>query len=100
MKRPTPGTIPGIIACILAGAALAVSLTHAGPRGLRGTTGVRGPQGVQGQQGPAGPAGQDGQTPYTSYDQVCWTTATNQQTGVTGTYYYPCTNNVSINPQP
>jgi hypothetical protein len=33
------------LACILAGAALAVSLTHAGPRGLRGP---EGPQGATG----------------------------------------------------
>lgn len=40
--------IAAIVACILAGAALAVSVTHAGPQGARG------PQGVPGRQGQTG----------------------------------------------
>jgi len=40
-----PGAILGGTACVLAGAALAVSLTHSGPRGRPG------PPGLQGQTG-------------------------------------------------
>jgi hypothetical protein len=92
--------VASTVAAVLAGAALAVSLTHAGPRGLQGPQGLHGVQGAPGPAGPAGSPGTDGQTPYTSYDQVCWGDIQNQSTGLTGTYYYPCTPNVSINPQP
>ena len=35
----------GLVACLLAGAALGVSMAHAGPRGPQGPAGPRGPQG-------------------------------------------------------
>lgn len=41
-------TVLAAAACLFAAAALAVSLTHAGPRGLQG---ARGPQGPQGETG-------------------------------------------------
>jgi hypothetical protein len=88
-----------MILVALAAAVFALVLTLARP----GPPGPRGPQGAQGARGSQGPAGQDGvngQTPYTSYDHVCWNEATDQQTGVTSDYYYPCTPNVSILPQP
>ena len=85
------------MAAILAGAALAVSLMHAGPRGIQGVQGVQGSSGATGPQGPQGspgPAGNSGTTPYSSYNQVCDNTFTNGTTGVAQLYYFPCTNGV------
>ena len=65
-----------LVACVLSGAALAVSLTHAGPAGPTGPQGVRGPAG---QQGNAGRAAQ------TARLGVCWsyTTQTSSDGSVT-----------------
>ena len=53
----SPGTILGAAACVLAGAALAFSLTHTGPRGP---------------QGPTGPQGHTGKAAQASRFGVCW----------------------------
>ena len=69
-------------ALILAGAALAVSLTHAGPRGAAGAAGLTGPA------GPAGPAGLD--APTLSYQcQMLMP----KNGGTETTFYWPCTPN-------
>ena len=78
-----------VLACILAGASLAVSLTHACPPGPRGT------QGPAGATGPAGLDGTNGTTPYDPYGDEC--SVTNVPVDwITGhplqTVYYPCTN--------
>lgn len=46
-----------VVACILAGTALGVSVSHEGPRGP---------------QGPAGPQGQTGRAAETAHLGVCW----------------------------
>jgi hypothetical protein len=56
----TYARIASTIACILAGAALAVSLTHGGPAGPRGS---RGPQGQHGTTGHAAQVARLG---------ICW----------------------------
>ena len=38
--------------------------------------------------------------PLANYTDVCNTQATNGSTGVTQTYYYPCTNEAQTIPQP
>lgn len=53
----------------LGGAALAVSLTHAGPVG---PAGVAGRNGAVGPAGPPGPAGATGQAAQTARLGVCW----------------------------
>jgi hypothetical protein len=58
-----PSTILSAAACALAGAALAVSLLHAGPRG---------PQGPVGSRGPAGPQGNAGKAAQTARLGLCW----------------------------
>lgn len=55
--------IASTVACVPAGAALAVSLTHHGPAG---------PRGPQGQQGPQGNAGK---AATTARFGVCWSDA-------------------------
>ncbi len=77
-----------LLSCLLSGAALAVSLSHAGPPGRPGAHGVQGPA------GPQGPAGDSGTTPYSSYNEVCSQDVQNTATGVVQLYYYPCTNGV------
>jgi hypothetical protein len=67
------------VAVAIAGACLALMMTHAGPRGLPG------PQGVQGVPGPAGPAGQDSAT---LPDQCQMLFPLN---GTETTMYWPCT---------
>jgi hypothetical protein len=60
------------LACILAGAALAVSLTHSGPRGL---------------QGPAGPQGTTGRNAQIAHLGLCWQFTNDTTTGdVSGVY--------------
>jgi hypothetical protein len=54
-----------IAAVILAAAALAVSLLHAGPTGATGATGPSGSPGLTGATGPAGPAA------YDPYSYIC-----------------------------
>ena len=76
-----------LVACVLSGAALAVSLTHSGPAGLPGRPGQQGPA------GPQGPAGDSGTTPYSNYNLVCNSDFTNPA-GVLQLYYFPCTNGV------
>jgi len=76
-----------LLLCLLSGAALAVSLSHAGPPGRPGAHGAQGPA------GPQGPAGDSGTTPYSSYNQVCNQVFTNPA-GVGQLYYFPCTNGV------
>lgn len=64
--------VVSIVAAMLAGAALAVSLLHAGPSGRHGSPGAR---------GPAGPAGK----PASAQQQrlgICWNAPTN--TGLSG----------------
>lgn len=51
----------------LAGAALALSVTHAGPAGPVGRQGVSGPAGPAGQRGVSGPAGQ-----VSTQDGICY----------------------------
>lgn len=48
--RPWP-TVLAIVAVLLSGGALAISLLHAGPAGHRGAQGAQGPQGPQGVPG-------------------------------------------------
>lgn len=55
--------IASAVACVLAGAALAVSLTHSGPRGPEGP---RGPQGQAGNPGKAAQVARLG---------ICWSDA-------------------------
>lgn len=38
--------------------------------------------------------------PLAAYNEICNTQATNDSTGVTQTYYYPCTDNAQTIPQP
>ena len=38
--------------------------------------------------------------PLTAYNQVCSTTATGEETGITSTYWYPCTDQAQTIPQP
>ena len=38
--------------------------------------------------------------PLSSYDQVCSTQATNDETGITSTYWYPCTSQAQTIPEP
>lgn len=64
--------IAALVACILAGAALAVSLTHTGPRGRAGFT------------GPQGPPGKEASAAKARYG-VCWTSASFTQTFSDGT---------------
>jgi hypothetical protein len=59
--RLTYGSVAGSAACVLAGAALAVSLMHAGPAGPRGA---------------AGPRGTAGQDAARARYGVCWSYAT------------------------
>jgi hypothetical protein len=49
--------VASTLACLLAGAALAVSMAHGGPQGRDGRQGLAGSQGVAGLRGPAGPQG-------------------------------------------
>ena len=59
--------VASIVACVLAGMALAVSLTHSGPRGYDGPPGP---------QGPAGPRGATGSAGTSATQQrlgICWT---------------------------
>jgi len=42
----------------------------------------------------------DPSDPLSAYTDICNTQASNGQTGVTQTYYYPCTNNAQTIPQP
>ena len=65
-----PSVILSTVACVLAGAALAVCLLHAGPQGPQGPPGVRGPSGPQGDPGRAAQASRFG---------ICWSEFT--QTG-------------------
>ena len=51
------GLILGVVALVLGGASLGISLTHAGPAGATGGTGATGPTGGTGATGPTGPAG-------------------------------------------
>lgn len=75
------------LALVVAAAALAVALLHAGPRGVRGPAGQAGPAG---QQGPAGPAGLN--APTLSYEcQDLF--PNNSSNGTETTFYWPCTNN-------
>jgi len=60
-----------VLACVLSGAALAVSLLHAGPAGQRG------PQGPPGSQGSAGKAAQ------TARLGLCWSESFQDSGGVT-----------------
>ena len=62
--------IAAIVACILAGAAFTVSLTHSGPRG------VMGPQGIQGIPGRVANVQQ-------ARYGICWTEAVQLSNGVT-----------------
>ena len=77
-----PSVILAAFACALAGAALAVSLAHAGPRGAAGPPGSQGPQGPQGSPGVA----QNLNGGYTSECHQLLTTADGSEI----TYYYPC----------
>jgi hypothetical protein len=65
VKRLT--AIAALLACALSGAALAVSLMHAGPRGPIGPT------------GPAGPRGRPASATQQRYG-VCWEQATQTST--------------------
>lgn len=56
------------VACILAGAALAVSLTHTGPRGV---------------MGPVGPQGSTGHNATVAHLGVCWNMETYLNNGGT-----------------
>ena len=38
--------------------------------------------------------------PLSAYNQICTAQATNSTTGITQTYYYPCTNQATTTPQP
>lgn len=38
--------------------------------------------------------------PLSAYNEICNAQLTNNNTGVTQTYYYPCTNNAETIPQP
>jgi hypothetical protein len=64
-----PSTYFSLGALVLAGAALAVSLTHHGPAGARG---------LQGIQGPPGKTGATGQQAQTARLGICWSTTTSQ----------------------
>ena len=75
-----------VAAVALSGAALAVSLMHAGPQGPRGTQGAAGAQGPAGEQGPAG---QD--APALSY-QCQMLFPMGSSSGTETTMYWPCTN--------
>lgn len=63
--------IAAIVACILAGAALAVALTHSGPTGLAGPA------------GPAGPPGRAVSVQQARYG-VCWSYTTFTRTYTDG----------------
>ena len=69
----TAGTVFGAVACMLAGAALAVSLTHTGPRGPQGAAGARGPQGR---------AGDPGKSAQSARLGICWSEASQYNNGV------------------
>lgn len=69
-------------AAILSIAALVVSLTHAGPRGIPGPRGAAGPTGPQGAPGIA----QNLDGGYTSECNQLMATPSGTQV----TYYYPC----------
>ena len=73
-----------IVAAVLAGAALAVSLMHMGPAGPQGSPGVPGTQGLPGATGPAGPAA------YDPYGYICTVTNVPGFTSGLVTAYYPC----------
>ena len=69
---------------LIAGGALAVSLTHSGPAGTPGATGQPGPAGIQGDPGPAG-------TSAPSLGYQCQMLFPNQTNGGTETtFYWPC----------
>jgi hypothetical protein len=61
--------IASAVACVFAGAALAVSLTHHGPDGPRGPS------------GPRGQIGQTGQNAEVAHLGVCWQYAYDSTTG-------------------
>jgi hypothetical protein len=61
--------ISAVVACVLAGAALVVSLTHHGPIGPRGAQGVQGPQ------------GQTGKDAEVAHLGVCWSFTYDSTTG-------------------
>jgi hypothetical protein len=107
------------LACILAGAALAVSLLNPGTPGIQGPPGPQGPAGARGSQGPQGATQQVQQLtqqvqqlqkqvssltvpsdPLAAYTDICHSEFTNGSTGALQTYYYPCTNVVQTIPQP
>jgi hypothetical protein len=87
-KRPDLVTMLMLgLAVALSAAALAVSLLHAGPRGMPGQAGQPGPAGEQGPAGPAGPA-----APTLGY--VCQQLFPNgSSSGTETTFYWPCSNN-------
>lgn len=57
-----------VASMVMSGTALAVSLTHAGPRGPQGVQGTRGPVGPR---GPAGSQGDAGKAAETAHLGVC-----------------------------
>jgi hypothetical protein len=63
----TFSAVASTVACVLAGAALAASLTHTGPRGMTGP---------QGTAGAAGRTGNPGLSAVTAHLGICWTTTT------------------------
>jgi len=66
-----PSAVFSAVACILAGAALAVSLLYAGPAGPAGL------------RGPAGPQGQTGHNAEVAHLGVCWDMGTYLNSGAT-----------------
>ena len=59
-----------VLACLLSGAALAVSLLHVGPAGPRG------------RQGPSGPQGNAGRAAQTARLGLCWSESVQDNGGV------------------
>ena len=99
-----------VLACLLSGAAVAVALVSQGStsaqvaRLSREDTSLR--QGLAAlQQRESAVEGQLStltipDDPLSAYNQLCSTTATGEESGVTSTYWYPCTDQAQTIPQP
>lgn len=77
--------VVALVAAVIAGAALAVSLLHAGPRGPAGTQGQRGMPGPRGSQGSTG---QDAEVAHLGVCEEQYTQTSGTTTWVTSVSIY------------
>lgn len=92
-----------VLACVLSGAALAVSLTHAGPTGPRGPLGPVGPQGNAGKAAQTARLGLCWSESFQNSGSVTWVDGVSIDQPVLSDGVYTCPQGdtfVSIVPQP